>query len=272
MGKNNLFTHTLVSKEGIPLGPCRKRKSEWYIKQGLAEDIGNNIIRLKFDIDGKIEPLKYENDDLHSCYSCHKKNINTLSNIVPKDYSLLMKRQYNMKIFNDLVSLCSECLTDYEKHIIKLRRELFDELDEKHCVQLKTPLFAIKENEYIDIHDPKNIIKIENARSELDRYKKKKKEGNEKNAAIVLQYMSKMLNKKFTEDDVDKMSAYFIKASTLVVSKYHEKGKLQDLSQRWKTEFEKFCSSIEYESDDDEPKIDPKDDSYILPLTDAEDD
>lgn len=267
-----MLTHKIMTMDGKQTIVCTKRKRDWYIDHGLATEIDENTIRLKFAHKQKGEDYTY--NDNKNCANCNDEcetKIN-LCYVVPKDYAKEMNK-LGFKVLNNCIMLCDECNDLHGANVNILRNQLNKELDEKTYV-ITDSANTFCQNDYFDIHNqskPK-LLKIQKQISLYLKFKNKQMDQIEKQK--IVDNLQPYMNNKITIEDLDKLSFCLKHIANIIVDKYAKAGKLLELQNKCRNAFVELKKIGNKNSDDsdDEQKIKSDEDSYIMPLTDAEDD
>jgi hypothetical protein len=135
----------MYSNEGELIGICSKGKLEWYVERGIAEQISENELKLKF------EP-KYRNNiqlakmvlKTNRCVVCGCENNLKKCHVIPPAYKRLFPDEKKSHVSNDIVLLCNTHTYELEKLIMFYHNELKDD-------------YNIKEKDFID--KPKHTLK-----------------------------------------------------------------------------------------------------------------
>ncbi len=106
---------SMTAKSGTFLCTISRKKSQWYINKGLAEDDGSGGIRLRFD---PKEPSHLSADDrryimrekVNACVVCGESTKGYMRHyIVPGAYRTLFPKRFKSHLSQDIVILCPDC-------------------------------------------------------------------------------------------------------------------------------------------------------------------
>ena len=124
--KDNYDDLNLYSDDMILLAKIEMRKFSWYLKKGLAEQINEKSIKLKF------RPKGYgHNNDMfylskidNICVACGSDKDLTRHHIVSFEYRKHMPEFVRSHSSHDVCLLCAFCHERYETEAVKLRKEI----------------------------------------------------------------------------------------------------------------------------------------------------
>lgn len=107
---------------------CRtsRKKIQWYLDRGLADVITSNVIRLKFEPNGRrnATDLYYLADKENRCVVCGSiENLN-LHHIVPRCYRKYFPPELKDHSSHDVVATCEDCHKRYETHALQFKIEI----------------------------------------------------------------------------------------------------------------------------------------------------
>ena len=129
----NLYGNDIVTDpEGRPMFRCRRKKSDWYLKRGLAEVVSQTpyTIRLLFKPNGLgnyYDSFYIEEKD-NKCCVCGDKRTLTRHHVIPRCYRRFFAVEEKSRASHDVVLVCEDCHTEYEKHSRVLSSEIAAEL------------------------------------------------------------------------------------------------------------------------------------------------
>ncbi len=127
--KKKLYgNYKVLSPDNIPMFRCNEKKISWYLKRDLADIIDSKTIRLKFKPNGLGNYNKnyglFEMEN--KCVRCGSEEHLTKHHVVPSCYRTYFPNNLKSHSFHDVVSLCTNCHSEYETHAFLLKKKLSD--------------------------------------------------------------------------------------------------------------------------------------------------
>ena len=123
----------VLSPEGIEMFRCHRKKFNWYIQKGLAalEPNSTDTIRLKFKPNGLgwAGDHYYLQDRENKCCCCGSNNRLTKHHVVPYCYRREFPDSIKDSNYYDVLPLCVDCHTVYEKHATEKKKTLAERYD-----------------------------------------------------------------------------------------------------------------------------------------------
>jgi len=225
--KTIYHNYSVLSPNGIEMFRCDKKKFDWYLKKGLAIQIDQEVIRLLFEPKGlgwAGEQFYLQNRE-NKCCCCGADNMLSKHHVIPYCYRKHMPNEIKDNNYFDVLPLCTQCHSKYEKIAMEKRLELSN--------RFNVPLEGINN----DLSSP--CAKI--ART-LYRYKdsipeKRRKEMRE----IVAKHMGK---ESISDEELENLGKIYYKKSEQN-EKYISNGKaivekidsFQDFFEEWRSHF-----------------------------------
>lgn len=120
----------VLSPDGVEMFRCHRKKFNWYIQKGLAalEPNSTDTIRLKFQPNGLgwAGDHYYLQDRENKCCSCGSNEKLTKHHVVPYCYRREFPENIKNSNYYDVLPLCVDCHTIYEKYATEKKKELED--------------------------------------------------------------------------------------------------------------------------------------------------
>jgi len=121
------------SPDGTLMFRCGERKTNWYLKKGLADIISDDpmVIRLNFEPKGK----GYHNSEWglvkmeNKCVNCGSDEFLTRHHVIPYCYRKYFPIELKSHNFHDVLVMCPECHESYERKADIVKKELGDMYD-----------------------------------------------------------------------------------------------------------------------------------------------
>lgn len=107
----------IQNKDGTFLCYCNKKKIRWYIKKGIADEIDEHTIRLRFEAKGsgsKDNPFYNQPRD-NKCVVCGTTEDITKHHVVPLSFRKHLDIEYKSSKHHDVLPVCRTCHDEYEK-------------------------------------------------------------------------------------------------------------------------------------------------------------
>lgn len=108
----------MLSPEGVLMCRCDDKRANWYLRRGLAEDLGDNRIRLTFTPDGlgnTDAPFLLEEKE-NVCVVCGSTDGLNRHHIVPYQYRKHFPHRQKANTSYDVVPICVDHHHEYEEH------------------------------------------------------------------------------------------------------------------------------------------------------------
>jgi len=129
---------------------CLPKRANWYLERDLAEVIEEKPLTIKLTFEpkgsGHIEDNYHLGEKNNACVVCNCDNLEYLTkhHVVPREYRKWFPLEFKSRSSHDVVVLCSECHSQYERGFAdKLKRELEEAaglqyMNTMHQDQMKT--------------------------------------------------------------------------------------------------------------------------------------
>lgn len=136
MSKTNISKHPIYgncevySPDDKLMFRCIEKRAMWYVTKTNAEILSHDPLRIKLNF--KPNGLGYNNDSYgleklsNKCVVCGTDNELNRHHIVPTMYRRHMPLTYINHNFHDVVPICDDCHTSYERKADILKTELFN--------------------------------------------------------------------------------------------------------------------------------------------------
>jgi exonuclease 3'-5' domain-containing protein 2 len=114
------------SPDDILMFRCNEKKANWYLDRGLGELVDKSTVRLNFKPNGlgnhnKVFGLS---EMVNRCIVCGTDEFLTRHHVVPYSYRRFFPLEMKSHKFHDILSVCANCHTEYEKHADVLKQTL----------------------------------------------------------------------------------------------------------------------------------------------------
>ena len=141
----------VYSPDGVLMFRSTEKRARWYLDRDLADIISEDplSIKLRFDPAGlgwARHEHKYGLDEFFNrCVVCGSEELLTKHHVVPYCYRRWMPIEFKAHNFHDILLLCKDCHSEYEKHAYKLKQELGERFNDSLNPQVdKSDLLTIK--------------------------------------------------------------------------------------------------------------------------------
>ncbi|KAF0978702.1 hypothetical protein FDP41_002522 [Naegleria fowleri] len=127
--RNNYDDLNLYSDDMVLLAKIEQRKFNWYLNKGLAEQINENSIKLKFKPKGygHTDDAFYMSKMDNICVVCGTDKELTRHHIVSFEYRKCMPEFVRSHSSHDICLLCAHCHEEYETEAFKLRKQISEQ-------------------------------------------------------------------------------------------------------------------------------------------------
>ena len=124
--------YKVLSPENQVMFRCNKKRYNWYLQRGLAEEIGDKTIRLTFTPNGGgyAKNSFYTQDRENRCVICGTRESLTRHHVVPHCYRKHFPEDLKRNNFHDILPVCLDCHEEYESNYsLQMRKRLEKKYD-----------------------------------------------------------------------------------------------------------------------------------------------
>lgn len=142
---------TVLHADGTVMFRCNKKKLDWYLRKGLAKKVDGkeDTIQINFSPKGKgwqNDPFHIEGKD-NICCCCGSEKELTKHHVVPYCYRKQFPDQIKNSNSYDILPVCSQCHSKYEKFAEQKKEELANKFNApvhgiNNITRLKAPKIA----------------------------------------------------------------------------------------------------------------------------------
>jgi len=117
---------SVLSPEGVLMFRCDNKKLNWYLKRDLATIVGDNTIKLNFVPNGLGNSGRSYGSQVmeNKCVNCGCTKDLTRHHVVPFCYRKFFPLEIKSHNFHDVLPMCVECHSKYERIADDLKMEL----------------------------------------------------------------------------------------------------------------------------------------------------
>lgn len=129
--KQELYgNYRVYSPDDILMFKTSKKKYDWYLRRGLAEEFEERAIRLNFTPAGYGDATPYTRQDhVAQCVVCGTDEELTKHHVVPTCFRKHLPPWYKDHNMHDVVVICVDDHTAYEEHATMIKHRLLEEHD-----------------------------------------------------------------------------------------------------------------------------------------------
>lgn len=227
----------IYAPDGKLIGYTTRRRMNRYISKGIADQVDDNIIKLKFEPNYIGENSRRSAWRKNICYACGVMENLVKYHVIPIKYKQLFPQKWKSHNASDILSLCKDCSIEASSH----KYALIDRMSEE---------YGISDKDFID----QKILKLKNLCNKII--------GKEYHVGAhglrdLYEAASKIAGRDITDADV---AVYAVSNAHIefkgvksvgeyIVKKVIEDDKIYEFIKRWKDNFVENMQPIELPED-----------------------